>query len=218
MEKRKVSYPLYITAFLLSAAVFAIGVFVGMVVDSANMASLNDRVESLSQRSTSVQLLLLMEGNSSAYCPVFRSELETIDADIERIGYELTFMEEKRQAYDPELKRQYFLLEAGSYALAKKVNQICGSEEHLLLYFYSNEDCDSCLQQGEEILNARNSLADAGVTMRIYSFDGDLGSPVAEALMAQHGVTGYPSVVIDGVTHSGYADVLAIRELVSHAG
>ncbi|MFH1393771.1 MAG: hypothetical protein ABII71_03085 [Candidatus Micrarchaeota archaeon] len=218
MEKRKVSYPLYLTAFLLSAAVFAIGVFVGMLFDNSALAGLNERVATLSQRSTSVQLLLLMEGNSSAYCPVFRSELMAIDGDIERIGYELTFMEEKKQAYDLELKRQYFLLEAGSYELAKKVGELCGNEEHLLLYFYSNKDCGSCMKQGEEILNARNSLEDGGAMLRIYSFDGEIESPVAEALMAKYGITEYPSVVVDGTLHSGYADMQALLGLVQDEG
>jgi len=215
--ERKISYPLYLTAFLLSVAVFAIGVYIGTLLDNANLAGLSDRVDSLSQRSTSVQLLLLSEGDSSAFCPVFRSELSEIDADIERIGYELSFLEEKKQAYDPELKKQYFLLEAGSYLLSKKVSEVCGDDNILLLYFYSNADCESCQAQGGEILSFRDALQSGGRTMRIYSFDGDLGSPVAEALISHHNITSYPSIVVNGVLHSGYADSDALAGLVADA-
>jgi len=216
--ERKISYPLYLTAFLLSVAVFAIGVYIGTLLDNANLAGLSERVESLSQRSTSVQLLLLAEGDSSAFCPVFRSELSEIDADIERIGYELSYLEEKKQAYDPELKKQYFLLEAGSYMLSKRVSEVCGDDTILLLYFYSNEDCESCQEQGVDILAFRDELAADGRTMRIYSFDGDLGSPVAEALVEHHGIDTYPSVVVNDVRHSGYADSDALSGLVANAG
>lgn len=211
--ERKISMPLYVTAFLLSAAIFAIGVYIGMLIDGYNLESISQRVGQLSQRQASVQTLLMLEGGSSDFCPVFRSELEAMEAERENLGYELSYMEEKKQAYDPELKRQYFMLEAGSYALSSRMAEQCGYEDRLLLYFYSNKGCDSCAQQGEEILRFRDRLRQAGVGMKIYSFDGEIGSPVAEALMGRYNITEYPSVVMDGATHGGYADADALNAL-----
>lgn len=212
--ERKLSLPIYVTAFLLSVAIFAIGIYIGTLLDGANFSRLSDDVDEISQRSASLQLLFLLEGNSSSFCPVFRSELASIDQDVERVGYELTYLEQEREAYDPEFKRQYFNLEAGSYLLSKRINEVCGGDDILLLYFYSNKQCNGCKEQGEEILRFRDTLDN--VHLKIYSFDGDIDSPIAEALMDQYGVTEYPSVVVNGMVHSGYADSNALSELVSN--
>jgi hypothetical protein len=203
---RKISLPIYITAFILSLAIFGIGIYAGMIMDDSNLANIENRVEGLSQRTSSVQLLLLMEGEPKDYCPIFRSELSAIDGEVDRLGYELTFLEENKKAYDPALKKEYFMLEAGSFSLAKKVSEVCGDEVNTLLYFYSNENCPSCQEQGTEILRFRDRMLENGTVIRIYSFDGDLGSPVAEALMDKYNITGYPSIVANGKAYPGYAD------------
>ena len=58
-----------------------------------------------------------------------------------------------------------------------------------------------CIQQGIDILAARDELP--GITMRIYSFDGELESPIADAFMQQYNISEYPSTVIDGRVYSG---------------
>ncbi len=201
---RKISLPIYVTAFVLSLAIFGIGLYSGMIMDDANLASIEERVDGLSQRTSSVQLLLLMEGDSRDYCPIFRSELSSIDEEVDKLGYELTFLEENKKAYDPALKKEYFMLEAGSFSLAKKVAEICGDDINTLLYFYSNEDCERCEEQGIEIMRFKDSQEN-DTLIKIYSFDGDLGSPVAEAMMDKYDVHQYPSIVMNGKLHSGYA-------------
>ncbi len=199
--ERKVSWSLYAAAFLVSAAIFIVGIYVGMLLDAGDVQSLSSDVSVLSQRLAVMQLLVLTDSNSSAFCPLYASELESIDEGREKLGYELSFLEEKRNIEAPELKREYFILEAQSYFLSKKLKELCGDESVLLLYFYSNKNCSDCIQQGTDILSARDRAAR---NVRIYSFDGDLGSPVADAFMQQFGITEYPSVVIDGEVHSGY--------------
>ncbi len=201
--ERKVSWSLYLIAFIISAAVFLAGIYVGRLMDQGDVQALNSNVEGLSARLSAMQLLLLSDSDSEAFCPVYASELSTIDEEREKLGYELTFLEEKRKVEAPELKKEYFMIEAQSYFLSKKLGELCGDESVLLLYFYSNKNCTQCKSQGVDILAARDEAAgDANV--RIYSFDGDIGSPIAEAFMQQFGVTEYPSVVIDGNLHSGY--------------
>lgn len=199
--ERKVSWRLYATAFLISAAIFIGGIYVGMLLDAGDVRSLSSDVSDLSQRISTMQLLVLTDSNSSAFCPLYASELEAIDTEREKLGYELSFLEEKRSIEAPELKKEYFILEAQSFFLSKKLKELCSDESILILYFYSNENCSDCTQQGADILSARDRTSK---NVRIYSFDGDLGSPVAEAFMQEYNITGYPSVVIDGEIYSGY--------------
>ncbi|NYZ74252.1 hypothetical protein H0O00_03855 [Candidatus Micrarchaeota archaeon] len=212
--ERTVSVPLYIGAFLMSLAIFLLGIYIGSTMDSSHLASISEDVSSVSDRVASVQLLILMEGNSSAFCPVYSSELDAIDNDVEKMGYMLTYLEDEKGVFDNELKKKYFVLEAESYVLSRKVNDLCGDDSTLLINFYSNKDCGRCKEQGTEILQARDELAAGGVGVKLFSFDGELNSSVADALEAQYGVSGYPSVVIDGKTYSGFRTSDELKALI----
>lgn len=210
---RKISLRIYLGAFQLSASVFLLGVYVGQLIDEASMQSISEEVATVSQMVASVQLLLLREGNSSSLCPTYLSELDSINSEIENMGYRLSYLEEEKGIYNNELKKQYFILEAESYLLSKKAKTLCGDDSLLLLYFYSNKNCTSCRQQGYDILQFRDEMKD-NVTIKIYSFDGDIGSPVAESLMEQYGVSVYPSVVLDDRKLEGYSDIQALSSFI----
>ena len=101
------------------------------------------------------------------------------------------------------LRERMFDLDIQSYLLSKRIKERCGENSTILIYFYSNANCSSCRQQGFDILRARDDTAGKVPLVRIYSFDGDLGSPVANGLKAQFNVTQYPSMVINGALNSG---------------
>ncbi len=212
--ERKITLPLYIGAFLISLTIFLAGIFVGRLIDTSSLEGISDDLSRVSQRMTSVHLLLLMEGNSSSFCPVYKSELRSIDEEVELMGHKLSYLEDEKGVYDNELKKQYFALEASSYLLSKKVGELCGDDSVLLINFYSNTNCSGCKEQGIEILKARDALASSGITVKLYSFDGDLGSPIADAFKIQYGVKGYPSVVIDEVTYAGYKDAEELENTI----
>jgi hypothetical protein len=201
--ERKISYPIYGLAFLLSIVVFCIGIYVGYLVDQYNQQAIAKEVDDISQKVSAAQLLLLLEENGTSFCPVYGSQLGSINADVEKIGYELTFMEEEKQVFDVPLKKNYFVLEAQSYLLAKRMKERCSDNSTLLVYFYSNSNCSACKQQGDDILRARDETLGKVPQVRIFSFDGDLGSPVANGLKAQFNVTRYPSIVINGRLYPG---------------
>ncbi len=190
---RKISFSLYLTAFFISAIIFAFGVYVGTLVQNDNLQAISQDISAANQKMGSVQLLYLF-GDSPDLCPVYLSELYSIDAQTEQLGYKIAFLEDKKDAYDPELKKSYFLLESSAYLLSQKVREKCEANYSTVLYFYSNARCQDCRQQGNELLAVKKKL---GEGIRIYSFDGDLGSPIVDALKKRYGVSGYPSLVVN---------------------
>ncbi len=212
--ERKITLPIYAGAFLVSLVIFVIGVYVGSLVDANSLNDLQGNVSSISEKVASVQLLLLSEGNSSSFCPVYINELHSIDQDVENVGYKLSYLEDVKQVSDDSLKKQYFLLEAESYLLSEKVKGLCGSDSVLLINFYSNKNCGVCRAQGTEVLKARDA-AGPGTDVKLFSFDGDLGSPVAEALMSRYNVTSYPTIVINGKSYPGYHDSGQLEQLIT---
>ena len=206
--------PIYAGAFLISLLIFVVGVYIGSLIDQSSIGNISADVSSISEKVASVQLLLLTEGNSSSFCPVYNSQLGSIDSEIEDVGYRLSYLEDERNVFDNELKKKYFVLEAESYLLSKKVKTLCGGNESLLINFYSNKNCDRCKDQGTEVLRARDSLEADGLKVKLFSFDGEIGSPVAEAFVQQYNVTGYPSVVIDDNTFAGFRTSAELQKII----
>lgn len=214
--ERKLSISIYAGAFVISLAIFILGIYIGTLIDSSNIELISEEVSSISGRMASLQVLLL-GGDNESFCPVYTSELGEMDREIEDIGYRLTFLEDERNVYDAELKKKYFLLEAQSYLLSQKAQELCGDDSVLLINFYSNKGCERCREQGTEVLKARDALLSEGISVKLFSFDGELGSPVAEAFEDQYGISAYPSIVIDGQTHPGFRSSEELEALVRDA-
>ncbi|MBI5046929.1 hypothetical protein HZC07_04335 [Candidatus Micrarchaeota archaeon] len=215
--ERKISTNLYLIAFVISVVIFIAGISIGKLIDSSTITSLSSQLDKTSQRLASIQLLLFTQGNSSSFCPVYSSELGGIDKDVDDAGYKISYLEDIKGTYDPELKKQYFTLEANSYVLSKKFKELCGDRSVLLINFYSNKDCSNCKSQGSEILNVRDNLRSQNVSVKLFSFDGDLGSPIADAFKKQYSVTSYPSVVINERTYAGYQNSNKLTSLILSA-
>jgi hypothetical protein len=211
--ERKLSIPIYAGAFVISLAIFILGIYIGSLIDSSNLRDMSEEVSAITARMTAVQVLLLSGGNVS-FCPLYTSELDAIDDDVEDVGYKLSFMEDERGAFDNDLKRKYFILEAESYLLSQRMKTLCGDDSVLLINFYSNKACERCKEQGTEVLKARDALRSQNMTMKLFSFDGELDSPVAEAFEAQYNITKYPSIVIDDQVYSGFRSSDELQSIV----
>jgi hypothetical protein len=212
LAERKISFTLYAIAFIIAAALFSIGVYVGTIINNNAVGSIGSNVGTLNQRLSTMEVLLLMEENNTAFCPVYKSELVEIDKQREKLGYELTLLEQK-QVYAPDTKKDYMMLQAQSYLLAKKINGLCPDEKNsVVLFFYTNMGCDSCTQQGNVILEARDSAKNSN-DVKIYALDAGIGSPVVDAFRTQYKVTSYPTIIVNGVTYHG----LTNGDLISRA-
>ncbi len=214
---RRLSMPIYAAAFAMSLAIFLLGIYIGTLIDEANVRSISEDVSNISEKVASIQLLLLSEGDSPSFCPVYVSSLDSIDADVERIGHKLTYMEDERGLSDPDLKKKYFVVEAESYLLSQKVGELCGGEQVLLINFYSNSGCPRCREQGAEVLKARDALSPQGIDVKLFSFDGEIGSPVAEAFKAQYNVTSYPSIIVNGMAYPGFHDSESLMAIIKRS-
>ncbi len=200
MVKRKLTLKLYVVAFIITVAIFLLGVYVGQLADSQVSKDLSAQLKSYSEESISFQILLLED--SSSFCPLYLEESSLLEQRTIDIGEQLTYLEEYKGVYDEDLKKEYFLLETKAYLLATKVKELCNSEKNLILYLYS-KDCEDCILQGKQL----NAIAlDFGDNVRIYSFDGELDSPVVESFKNKYYVTSYPTLIINGKKFTGFQE------------
>ena len=211
--ERKISYSVYVAAFLISAGIFVLGIFVGQAIGNSNLEKISGEVNSASSRLESIQFLYLSDNASASFCPLYNAEVDSLDKDIETIGYKLTYLEEERGVYDNELKKKYFVLEAQSHLISKKINSLCGDSRILLINFYSNKNCERCKEQGIEVLKARDAL-NGKIAVKLFSFDGDLYSPISQSYKNQYGITKYPTLIINDKKYEGFYNVQELVEIL----
>lgn len=197
---RKISVPIYAASLAVTLIIFAVGVYVGTILDKGNLETVQSQIEKTNQLVLSSQIMLLF-GESRSFCPVYAEQLGKLDAETEQVGLKLTYLEDMKGVTDAELKKQYFALETNAFLLSEKVREKCGGNFTTILYFYSNKGCADCGQQGYELINLKQKM---GWRVRIYSFDGELGSSVADALKTEYSVRNYPTIVIGNKTLFGF--------------
>lgn len=218
--ERRLSISVYVAAFILTAVIFALGIYVGGLINQGTAAGLTTNVEMLSTKLQGFQLLFLLdEENSSLFCSLYAKELGNFEDESEKMRIKIAYLEESKGVADENLKKQYFVLETNAYLLSKKINERCGNKDKLVLYFYSNKDCPSCYQQGIDLFEARQQLEKQGISIKTYAFDGTLDSSIVDALKLKYGVSTYPTIIIDNKILKGHmAQTELVSELLNYSG
>lgn len=212
-ETRKLSFPLYVAAFVVTLIILLAGIYIGTIISENAKQDLQLDVAHLSTRLSGTQLMFLLD-DSREFCPVYANELSKLEGDMRPIGQKLAFLEDKYGQVDEQLKLEYFNLETESYLLSKKVREKCNDDSVLVLYFYSNKNCEGCKKQGEDLSAAYDSTKR---NVKIYSFDGDLGSPIVTAFKTRYNVTSYPTILVNENAHEGIVSSAEIVKLFENA-
>ncbi len=185
---RRISWPLYIAAFTISLFIFALGFYFALLVEEHAKATMAEKLDKLTQNSVLMQLFLLTNYDPS-FCPIYKEALKRSYEEVETIGNELTYLEEVRGERNLELKKDYFMFELKTFLLAKRVKEICSTDEHFALYFYS-KNCSECGELGKQLINERKK----DPSLKVFSFEDGINSSVVESLKAKYNVT-VPSVI-----------------------
>jgi protein-disulfide isomerase len=200
--KRNISTSIHLTTLVITTLVFIIGIFIGLQIASQTTSQIQQQISQMEENNYNLQILTLV--NSSAYsqaalCNTLEGEVNAFQQQTVQTGLNLQFLEGKYGSSDPSvvsLKKQYSTLEARDFLLLQRINGQCGNPYYLVLYFYSNANCPSCQQQGNEI----TSLRQEHKNVMVYSFDLDLEgqNPEIELLASLYNVTSTPTIIIPG--------------------
>jgi len=215
--ERKISWYLYVFAFIIASTLFSVGVYVGMMINQNAMSRIDNDISAINEQVSTMGLLLLLEENNSAFCPVYKSELAKIDGMREKLGYELSLMEEQRGFSSPAVKNDYMVLQGQSYLLSKKIKELCAEDKNVfVLFFYDNKNCSDCKQQGDNILRARDSAKNKEF-IRIYAFDGGIESAIVEAFEKQLNIIAHPTTIIGSERYVGAISENDLRKAMENA-
>lgn len=197
--KRGLSLNIYIVALVVTVVIFCLGIYVGMVIDESAKANVDTELRTLEQDLYLSRIMLLMEENTTAFCPIYSEKLEAVNAERQLIGDRLEYLETVRGVYDEEMKERYFYLELENYLLMEKMKKDCGGDFVPVLFFYERGS-EASLNQGDVL----DQLRAAYPEVKVFSFDGNMDTAVVSVLKEKYLVSSYPAVVFDGTRLVGF--------------
>ncbi len=191
----------YLVAFLLTACIFVLGIFFGIIMSDVKTSKIYDYERELMTNFLvqDVQSDLLV----SDPCKFADSGL--VSQELFKVGDRLDALERENGKGDEQvisLKRYYTALQVKDYLFFKKVNEECDGNFILNLFFYSNDPkvCEKCQDQGFVLSYVRTN----NENLRTYSFDVDLDMPLVQYLVGYYNVTEVPTVIFNDQVYYGF--------------
>ncbi len=190
------------SAFAITIVIFLVGFIIGSAINEKKLQVIYDlendiRVESLGNE-------LVFELVSSDLCE--NINITSYTTEISELGKRLTYMESIYGYDSPQvhnLKNYYTLLQIRHYLINKDMQETCGIDKPIVLYFYTNfGDCVDCGDQGLVLTNVHRQYPQ----FNIYSFEFAENNPAIEFLKEKYVLEEHrlPTVIIDNEVNYGF--------------
>jgi len=209
-KREKTDWLKYFYAFLITAVIFGTAIYISNYFSNqkiTQLKSMEDKI-SLDILSSETQFSLLAESSCKNISD------NTLSREVGQLGDKLLYMEQKVGSNDLDfqnLKTYYSLLEIKDYLLMKKISQQCNDKTAFILYFYSNQSCDNCQDQGFVL----TKIHELYPQIRIYSFDYDYNIPTIETLKSIYNIKNQlPALYINGKVTYGLKTLDQIKKLI----
>ncbi|MBS3098317.1 hypothetical protein J4209_05980 [Candidatus Woesearchaeota archaeon] len=206
--ERKISKNKYLLAAILTLLIFFLGLFLGIILDSIrlNWSEKIIKQQEIDYQSLQFQYLYLTElENENASCTVLHTTLDKIVKDLsESLDEFLKFKEEaKINKKEFEIVGRRYLIDNLRYWLfAKKSKKACDIDLVNILYFFSDEKCGICPDQGVILTYFKKRF---GEKLLVFPIDVDLeeSEPMISILRSQYNITRYPTLIVEGNKFEG---------------
>lgn len=205
MVNRKVDWR-YLGFALGVTALIMTGIFsAGYHFNEYKVGSLEDRIDELEaqQQSMALQpgLSENLEGNE---CQAIQQVRSNTLSDIRELREEVETYEGSERIendrYD-QVKGKYINAVIQNMLDLEKLEEKCDEKFFEVVYFYSDERCGRCEDQGTVLNFFREENSDK---VRIHPIDSDLDLETVDYMKARYNVTEFPTLMIEGEKHEGF--------------
>lgn len=197
MQKRR-----YIAAFMITALIFTLGFFAGLVIDAKRAEFLMDAYnqQRIEYGSLQLQYQLIEEITRDGDCEALTRTFEQNINNLENARIRLETYQQDATLNEAEfnmLSREYTHAQIRYYLLAQRTQKLCGEDIATILYFYSDSaNCPRCEDQAFILTYLKRLMGDR---VLIFSFNTLIADeePTIRLLMNRHEVEAFPTIVIN---------------------
>lgn len=217
MKRDKIVKSRYLRAFIITLAVFSIGLFLGSLMDNYRTQYFvrYNEIQKLNIRSMQLQFELNNIDTGYDQCrktkSLFDFYLVELENNRERLNEYAKETKIKKEDFEI-LRREYVLSQINFWLLSQSIKENCPdyADFNTVLYFYSNNDvCPSC---GDQSFNLDYYKIKLKTNLLIFALDEQFGEqePLINMLKDIYNINSYPTVVINNKV---YDELLSQEEL-----
>ncbi|MBI2580900.1 hypothetical protein HYV85_03765 [Candidatus Woesearchaeota archaeon] len=216
---RQIYLKTYVVVGFISLLVFSLGFLLSVLIDDQRLVKVEKatKVQELNYKSLQFQQLYLNTlTNNTDSCPVFglslQSSIKSLTDSLERMeGYKVSA--NFNQGEFNELARAYVLDNLRYWLFAKRTKELCDLDFVSVLYFYSDEKCSICPDQGVILSYYKKLLGDR---LLVFPINTDLEANEAsiEMLKRRYNVTTYPTIIVGEGKYEGVVSKSSLMPIV----
>ncbi len=213
---RKVTSKLYLSAFLITATVFVLGLLLGMVIEGYRISYIeeNEREQRVNFASLQLQYLYLNSLGETERCPAFTATLNDYIKSNDRIRVRLEDYINRGLSHSEDfnlLKREYVISQLNYFILARQTRQFCDTDYVVVLFFHKR-DCPYCEDQGFVLDYLKKLFGDR---LLVFAFDEEFDEePMIAILRKTYGIEDAPFVVVEDERFAGFASKETLLETI----
>lgn len=204
----------HITALVLTAAIFIIGLLIGITITQSRSTYLEEAVRSQKLDYESMQLQSLYITSLNQSCSVLSKALESSLNNLETARIKLeNYITQSRKESLESTKREYMLAELRYWILAQNTKKTCNQDSVLLLYFYQKDElCNSCSTQGYILTALKDKLKNR---LLIFSLDSDfVEEPLIPIIKETYDIKTVPAIIIQDQKIEGITSLENITKII----
>jgi len=206
----------FLRAAVLTTIIFALGVWFGLWVGDEKVSQLQNTISDLQENinEAELQFLFLDITESNISCNYLISTANRLGEETTSMASEVDKYENAQKVDDAAfkaLKKTYTITLIRDWLTLEKIKQSCNGSYTIVLYFYSNKQCDKCQDQGIVLSYLKEKL---GNEVLIFALDGDIDLGIIKALRESYVIYEYPTVVVNGKAYHGYQDLANLTEIM----
>ncbi len=210
---QNVDWKKLILTFLITALLFATGIYFANYLSNKKIDSLRDTQDKISIDILSLETKFSLLKQAS--CESFNED-SLLTEELASLGSRLEAMESQLGTDNSDvmqLKKYYSILEVKDFMLMNDVSTRCKLRSQYVLYFYSNTPkCEDCVKEGYVL----SALRDKYPALRVYSFDYNLDLSVIKALLSIYKIPSeMPVLVINQKLFKGYQDLDTLDKIIA---
>lgn len=187
---------IFVTALLIVAFIFLIGIYLGSKLDTFRVDRASEMVD---EAGLDLESFVVQSDFYSGFlgdsCASKRESFDSLGQSLGKIGGLLVDLDKMKlagsESYE-NLRRKYFLMSIRAYILKKGLVDNCGDKGNLILYFYDTSENEESLRQGyvlDDIVRKRDVM--------VFSIDRGFSDDALDAVKSYYGVTKGPTVIVN---------------------
>lgn len=206
---------IFLKVGIVTTLIFVSGLMFGMLIGSQKVSELELTISKLDEdiQNADLQFLFFNTMNQNISCKFLSHEASRLSEQADDLGREVSMYENSKKISEKsfyEMKKRYTSILIKDWLMVEKIKRTCGENYTTVLYFYSNNNCDRCQEQGIVLTYLKEKLKNEFL---VFAIDGDISLEIVNLLKDAYGIKEYPSLVINGEVHNGFTDLDELKEI-----